>query len=1474
MRKQLYLAAALSVVFSWVLPAQSTILFETTTPPDSGQPSGGVISSTQYVGNYFVLTTPAQVTGISTAASVSDGGSIFGAILSVPNLSSLPAGNPFGASGAAAPLATAILQPTSTNGIVSAPVSVNLAAGVYVVVFGTGQFGAGSGTANLMVSDGNHVTLPSGSNQVNYGPSCNGGTTACWSNGFGAVSPFYFAVTGNNGLPGITTLNPNFAAPGGPNFTLTVNGSNFQNTSNVAWNGTSLSTTYSSSTQLTAQVPSNLISTAGTAQVTVTTGGLTSTSFPFTIGASSGPTITSLNPSSVLPNAQGFILTVNGSGFASGAIIEWGNLNLITDFTSSTQLTAQVTPGLLSTAQAVTITVVNPNQVVSNAMTFTVGQVSNIPTLTSLSPTSTLAGGSSFTLTLNGTNFNANSAVSWNSTLLPTTFVNATQLTASVTNTLIAAASTASVSVTNAGAGTSNIITFPVLTANGPAITSLSPSSTAPGSATFTLTINGTNFTNSSAVLWNGSLLPTTYLSPSQLTATVNSGLVLSAGTSTVTVTNPGNITSNATNFSISATPPPVVSSLSPSSTAPGGPQFTLTVNGLNFTQNSAVLWNGSLLATTFVSATQLTATVSSNLIANAGTANVTVSAPTTGTSNAMSFTIAVATGPVISSLSPAAASPGGSSFIMTVNGTGFSATSTVNWNGSPLVTVFGSSTQLQASVSSNLIASAGSANITVVTGSTASNAITFTVGTPNTPVLSSLSPGSATVGGPQFALTVNGSNFANGATVAWNGGLLPTTFVSATQLTATVGSNLIGTTGTANITVINPSGTNATSNVLNFTISSAASPTISTLSPASATAGAAAFTLTVNGQGFLNGAVIRWNGSALSSTNFVSATQLTGTVPANLVASQGSANVTVANPGGAISNSLLFTITASSNSTTIFQTTLPPTPGQPGSSSLASFQFLGNYFVLTAPTHIDSIGTYAQASDGGTIFGAIISVPNLQSAPSGSPFDSSTLVTATLHPGTTSAIVTAPVSADLPAGTYVIVFGSGYYGATSTQALAAYSNGGAANVPAGWNQVSWGQYCGQGFNISCWAANFAAPSQFYFLVTGTSSVAPSLSITTLSPTGTTAGGSSFSLTVNGTGFTNSSTVQWNGFSLATTYVSATQLTAAVPANLISSTGGASVTVLNASGSISNAVTFTISSLSLSITSLSPTSATAGGPAFTLTVNGSGFSNGATLYWNGSPVSTTFVSATQLTASIPANLIQTASNPGASLAVLSSGGVFSNTISFAVNTATPAITTLSPASVTVGSQGLTLQVNGSGYLSNSTVLWNGTPLPTTYVSPTQLTATLSANLLSAAGSEQITVQNPNGSVSASSPFLVNAVGSGSSTGGLAHFAVGSNFTTGITIINTGATTAQYRITFYDDNGNPINLPFSTGTTNQLSGTLSPYGSLYIEATNPNGPLTSGWGQISADSSIVIQSLFRSTLNNTHYEASVPSSSGS
>ena len=86
--------------------------------------------------------------------------------------------------------------------------------------------------------------------------------------------------------------------------------------------------------------------------------------------------------------------------------------------------------------------------------------------------------------------------------------------------------------------------------------------------------------------------------------------------------------------------------------------------------------------------------------------------------------------------------------------------------------------------------------------------------------------------------------------------------------------------------------------------------PELTSLSPSSATVGSAGFTLTVNGTRFVNGSQVRWNGSPRPTT-FVNEGQLQATISASDIATGGTANVTVVNPGpiSGPSNALPFAI-------------------------------------------------------------------------------------------------------------------------------------------------------------------------------------------------------------------------------------------------------------------------------------------------------------------------------------------------------------------------------------------------------------------------------------------------------------------------------------------------------------------------------------------------------------------------------------
>ena len=184
--------------------------------------------------------------------------------------------------------------------------------------------------------------------------------------------------------PTITSLSPDWATAGGPAFTLTVNGANFVSDSTVRWDGEDRTTTFVSSTQLTAAITAADVGTAGTVNVTVVNpapGGGTSNALPFTI-ANPAPTITSLSPDSARAGGPAFTLTVHGTNFASDSTVHWDGAARTTTFVSSTRLTADITAADIVTVGMVNITVVNlltPGGDTSNALPFEVTEFGPIP---------------------------------------------------------------------------------------------------------------------------------------------------------------------------------------------------------------------------------------------------------------------------------------------------------------------------------------------------------------------------------------------------------------------------------------------------------------------------------------------------------------------------------------------------------------------------------------------------------------------------------------------------------------------------------------------------------------------------------------------------------------------------------------------------------------------------------------------------------------------------------------------------------------------------------------------------------------------------------------------------------------------------------------------------------------------------------------------------------------------------------------
>ena len=514
----------------------------------------------------------------------------------------------------------------------------------------------------------------------------------------GAVSSVSTVYEGGP-TPTLTSLSPSTWSPGGAAFTLTVTGTGFTAASQVLWNGAPLTTKYIGATQVSAAVPASVISSAGAAAISVSVPWATSNSVQYTFVP---PTVTTLSPASWLVGGPDFTLTVNGTGFVPNTQVLWNGSALTTKFLTATQVTAAVPAATVSSAGAANIGVSNAPGAVSN----TVQYPDVLPTLTSVSPTTYLAGGVDFTLTLNGTGFVQNSQVLWNGIALTTKFITATQLTADVTAATIGAAGTGNVAVSNALGAVSGSL---AVTAILPAITTLKPTSWLVGGADFTLAVNGTGFTPNSQVLWNSTALPTKLIGPTQLTASVTAATIVTPGATSISVSNAPGVMSNSISFPDAL---PTVTTLAPANWLIGGPDFTLTVNGTNFVPNSQVEWNGTPVSTKFMSATQLAASISAMMIASAAPVNVAVTNAVGAASNGIQY---MAAAPTLVSLNPASALASGPDFKLCITGTNFAMGSQILWNGAALSTNFVSANSLCTTVPGTLITVAGSADILVM---------------------------------------------------------------------------------------------------------------------------------------------------------------------------------------------------------------------------------------------------------------------------------------------------------------------------------------------------------------------------------------------------------------------------------------------------------------------------------------------------------------------------------------------------------------------------------------------------------------------------------------------------------------------------------------------------------------------------------------------------------------------------------------
>ncbi len=417
-----------------------------------------------------------------------------------------------------------------------------------------------------------------------------------------------------------------------------------------------------------------------------------------------------------------------------------------------------------------------------------------------------------------------------------------------------------------------------------PVLAAISPSSAAAGGPGFTLIASGTGFTPASVVRLNGTSRTTTFVSTASLAAAITAGDLVLTGTAAVAVfDSAGGLSSSQTLTIVSSAAPAVLNVyFQDSFNRPDGlitNEFAFN-NPASTSASRSPAWDvtdGSL----FTQSGQGWTGVPDNAAPNAGSTNGTGSAAFKLLSKRSDFGDAAVLfsltnlGLVATSSTPATATDGvhvwaryqgpNQFYIVSVNrrdgtaaikkqvpirkgGTSydlahaayavpFKSTQTVkvtvqnNPSGSVALALYANGVRVVSAID----AGKGGAPITApgklgLRGDNDNFKLAAFVVAPATasPSLASISPNSAAVGAPGFALSVSGSGFSAASVVLWNGATRATTFVSSAALSATIPASDLASPGQTSVGVYEPSS-GLVSNAKTF---SAAAPLVPASAP------------------------------------------------------------------------------------------------------------------------------------------------------------------------------------------------------------------------------------------------------------------------------------------------------------------------------------------------------------------------------------------------------------------------------------------------------------------------------------------------------------------------------------------------------------------------------------------------------------------------------------------------------------------
>ena len=881
----------------------------------------------------------------------------------------------------------------------------------------------------------------------------------------------------------------------------------------------------------------------------------------------------------------------------------------------------------------------------------------------------------------------------------------------------------------------------------------------------------------------------------------------------------------------------------------------TTTSNSLSINASSGVITGTSPSS----NATPYSYTFSTSNIAGTGSTNLTLY---------FKFTDA----PVVTSNTATAIS--NTSFSYTISATKSPTSYTAKYSGGNLPNgLTGLSLNSTSGVISGTPTCAAGSYAIILTATNAngtSTNATLTLQVLDAPTVTSISPTSALVDATSQSVTITGTNFVSGYSLpTWNGTVVPAANITSTTATAltftipssgyidhSVTSNAVGI-AVKSASLIGEPAYSSSSASKTFTIT-VATPTFTSVSPNAIVAGAGNTTVIISGTNFSTGVTsLVWTPTGGGAATTIAATASSSTsatviLPSSLLASAGSATISIVNSVGSSTNISTSTAVA----TKAFNIYSDGVVWSFNSTGAPYFPSSGSISSTTPPTTFGGSPTFVgvagftTASIGGT--GLAVAPSAL---PNGWPIDGSSTVSTNysgINNSTTRNIqFQVTPTTKFTVSNIVIPVTNNANTSTMTYAIAYSLDGFLTNTV-----LTSGTIVNAGTTSNfTYATPFDIPSGSTLSVrivlhtpttTGTHTSTVNLTNVVVAGFASYASPTVTCSTADVTADVNTTyTNNLYTFAATTTQGTVTYSAVGLPTGLSidASTGvvsgttngsAADVTVTfkadNANGyPTTSDVRFIVNGPvldpAISTNGLSSASKATDGAAFTLTVTGTNFASGKSkITLNGTAITpTAYISSTSISATVPASyLAATAINTAGSnlitVGVTTTGATnVSNTKTLSINNLMPTVNALTPCGIVAGSAGFTLTIYGTNFSSAAKITFNGTQYTPSSITANQLTVSINATDITTVGTAPVVVTNTfPGSLSttANASFIIGNASAIWSTASLTPGLSGSDISgSAPTLTNVVTSTVNGNISYGTTTGQTYPADWSDATTN-------------------------------------------------------------